>query len=405
MSLFRLGSAVCLIGTASLSAHALSLDQALQAAAQRAPEMIAASADSQAAQAMTIQAGALPDPKLAVWVDDLPTTGGERFRPGAAKRMVSLMQEVPNTARREAEQRLADAEARGAQAQARFARLNVRRETTLAWLTVYYLDQRLTVLDEQDGLNRQSQQRDLAAITGGASPTGAFGARLEALDLQDARDDLAAQRRQAVARLARWTGDDLAREPLAGALPAWLTATAHDDAGVAELPDIRAAALQQEAANAEVALARAATRPNWAVELGVGLDAMDKNMAMLKFTFDLPLFQGTRQDPRIAAAQAKVDKSQAEREARLLDARTEVAALAAEREALQRQLARIDRDTLPLLERQSQVALAGVAGGKGETGAVLDVRRARLAARMRHVELEGRLAEANARLFFLTGDH
>ncbi|MGC3963360.1 MAG: TolC family protein [Rhodocyclaceae bacterium] len=402
MSPIRLGLAACLYGTVSLSAHALSLDQAMQAASERAPDILAATAASRAAQSLTVSAGALPDPKLSAWVDDLPTSGPDRFRPGGAKRVVSVMQELPSSARREAEQRLAETEVRTAQARERFARLNVRREAALAWLGLYYVDRRVAVLDAQDALNQQWRQRDLASIAGGASPATAFGARTDALDLQDARDDLQAQRAQAVARLARWIGTSA--NTADGELPGWVSRPQVDDSALDQQPDIRTASLQHEAASAELALARAATHPNWGVELGFGLDAMDKGMAMVKFSVDLPIFQSTRQEPRIAAAQAEIDRSQAERDARLAEAHSEYATLLAERDALQRQLSRIDTDTLPLIDRQIQLALASVAGARSDTTAVIEARRARLAAQLRRIDIESRLAAANTRLYFLTGE-
>ena len=404
MSSFQRTLAAGLIGLAGTAVHAASIGEALDAAGSRAPEILAAQAATTAARSASMAAGTLPDPRLSVWVDDLPTTGEDRYHVGSSKRMASVMQEVPSGARRDAERQLADAEARGAEAQARASRLNVRREAALAWLELYFVDRRIAVLDAQDTLNAQAQKRDLASVGGGASPALAFAARLEANELRDVRDDLASARRQAQVRLARWTGGTAANQSADGDLPAWLAQDHLDAAGVETQPDLHAATIRHDAANAEFALAKAATHPNWAVELALGADAMDKGMAMLKFSMDLPVFQSSRQDPRIAAALARAEQSEAERAARLADLRREFDELAAERDALAHQRKRLTEETLPLLQRQADVALATLAGAKGDAGAVLEARKSRLAAEMRAVELQARLAATDTRLYFLTGE-
>ncbi|MBM3115480.1 TolC family protein [Jeongeupia naejangsanensis] len=390
-------------GAASLGAHALTLDEAL-AAAGGAPDLVASTAATTAAQSLTKSAGALPDPKLSVWVDDLQTSGPDAYRVGDAKRMVSLMQEVPNGDRRDAERQVAGAQLQTSEAQARYTQLSVRRETTLAWLALHYLDRKLDVLAAQDADNRHSQQAGVAALKGGASADAALAARLERDQLDDSRDDIERDRAKARAQLARWIGPALAAQPATGGLPAWLTTGRAQADDIAEQPEIRAAATQVSAAQAELALARAAKKPDWGVEVGWGYDAMDQGMAMVKFTFDLPVFAASRQDPKIAAALANVQKSDAERQARMAAYRQQIDELRAERTAILAQVDRLKTRTLPLIDQQVELALAGMKSGKGSDG-VLGARKARLAAQMRAIELESQLAAADTRLYFLTGAH
>ncbi|WP_432720077.1 TolC family protein [Jeongeupia wiesaeckerbachi] len=390
-------------GAASVGAHALTLDEAL-AATGTAPDIAASAAATSAAQSLTRSAGALPDPKLSVWVDDLQTSGPDAYRVGDAKRMVSLMQEVPNGDLRDAERQIAGAQLQTSEAQARYAQLNARRETTLAWLALHYLDRKLDVLAAQDADNRHSQQAGVAALKGGASADAALAARLERDQLDDSRDDIERDRARARAQLARWVGPELAAQPVTGGLPAWLTAARAQADDIAEQPEIRAAATQVGAAQAELALARAAKKPNWGVEVGWGYDAMDQGMAMVKFSFDLPVFAASRQDPKIAAALANVQKSDAERQARMAGYRQQIDELRAERMATLAQVDRLKTRTLPLIDQQVELALAGMKSGKG-SDSVLGARKARLAAQMRAIELESQLANADTRLYFLTGAH
>ncbi|GAA5786314.1 TolC family protein [Chitiniphilus shinanonensis] len=403
---FRIAWLAAVLGAASVPVHALTLAQALDAAQGHAPELAASAAATAAAQALTRSAGALPDPKLSIWIDDLPTEGDDAYRIGSAKRAFSLMQEVPNAGLRAAERRIADARLQGSEAQARYARLGVTRDTTLAWLALYYLDRKAALLDAQEAEIRRGEAAALARLKGGDSADGALAARLERAQLDDARDELARDRLRAQAQLARWVGTEAAAQPVSGELPDWLgaDAPAGDDL-LAEQPEIRAAATLLDGAQAELAMAQAAKRPNWGVELGWGLDAMDQGMAMLKFTFELPIFAASRQDPKIAAAYANVRQRDAERETRLADYRRQIAETRAEQAALRAQLDRLNTRTLPLIEQQAALALARLRAAAADGNAVLDARKARLAAQWRGVTLEADLADATARLHFLTGAH
>ncbi|WP_341675635.1 TolC family protein [Niveibacterium sp. SC-1] len=387
---------------ASAPTWALNLDQALDAALARAPELNASTAATSAARALTQSAGALPDPRLAVWVDDLPTSGDEAYRVDRSKRMVSLMQEVPSGARREAERRIAEARLQGSEAQARNARISVRRETTLAWLGLHFLARKSEVLDAQHAEVQRSEAASLAAIKGGGAPAAALLARLERNQLDDAQDELRRDTARARAELARWTGEDAAREPASGSLPVWLTQPSPADEDLERQPEVHLASTQLSEAQSELSLSEAGRSPDWSVELGAGQDAMSQNMAMVKFTVSLPVFTGSRQDPQIAAAQAAVLKSEAERAARVADFRREAQSLRAEEAALAAQLARLDTETLPLLDQQVALALAAMRGG-GNSAVVLDARKSRLAAQMRGIDLESRLAATRARLHFLAG--
>jgi len=398
--LLALAIAAC---AASTPARALSLEQALDAALARAPELNASAAATSAARALTKSAGALPDPRLAVWVDDLPTGGDDAYRVDRAKRMFSLMQEVPSGARREAERRIADARLQGSEAQARNARIAVRRETTLAWLNLHFLARKTELLAAQREEIQRSEATSVAAIKGGGAPAAALLARLERAQLEDAQDELLRDTALARAGLARWTGSGPAQEPASGALPPWLTRTSSAEEDLDQQPEVHLASTQLGEARGELGLSEASRRPDWGVELGVGQDAMSQGVAMLKFTVTLPVFTGSRQDPQVAAAQAAVLKSEAEREARVADFRRETESLHAEETALDAQLRRLSDETLPLLDQQIALALAALRGGKDNSAAVLDARKSRLTAQLRGVDLESRLAATRARLHFLAG--
>src|SRR5215470_624789 len=76
----------------------LSLEAAVEQALQRAPQVEAKSASVDAAQALTVSAGRLPDPQLVVGIDNLPVTGPDAYSTTAdfmTMRKIGLAQQFP----------------------------------------------------------------------------------------------------------------------------------------------------------------------------------------------------------------------------------------------------------------------------------------------------------------------
>ncbi len=397
-------AAVVLLCAASQPGYALTLDEALAAARAQAPDLIASRAAETAARSLTVSAGTLPDPKLTLGVDNFPLEGADRYQAGKSMRSIGLMQEFPNAGKREAERQMAAAQWQASSAQNRFTDLNVQRETTLAWLSLYYLDRKAQVLTEQEAENRNSLTLAKATLVAGGAAQNALAAQLENQQLADARDDLDSDLRRAQAALARWTGLDTARQPVTGPLPAWVL-EAKPAADLSQQPDLHAAHSAVDAARAELALAQAGKQVDWGVEVALERSEMGQNQAMVKLSFDLPLFGASRQDPKIAAAAASLQRTQAELDARSASYRQQYTEAMAQHDSLTAQLARLKQTVLPLIDRQIDLALAGYKSGQEASTAVLDARKARLAARLRAIDLASRLSAANVQLYFLAGEH
>jgi outer membrane protein TolC len=123
-------------------------------------------------------------------------------------------------------------------------------------------------------------------------------------------------------------------------------------------------------------------------------------MVNLTLSFDLPLFVGSRQGPKIAAERARLVAVEAEREALEREHRQELAADLAEYERLDRALARLDDTLLPLAEEKVALAMADYRAGRGELMAVVEARRQRIETRLRRIDLARDRALNNARLHF-----
>ncbi|MFC7421709.1 TolC family protein [Iodobacter arcticus] len=386
------------------SAQALTLDEALIAAKNYAPDLIASQSGEVATHALTQSAGSLPDPKIAFTIDSLPLEGEDQYQVGKSMRSIGLMQEFPNAGKRAAERQIATAAWQASSAQHRYAQLNVKRATTLAWLSLYYTQEKAQILDAQVIENQNSLSLSRAALAGGGTADNALAAQLETQQLADARDDLKSELQQARALLARWIGPDRAREIVNGPLPVWQREPASEDQ-FSKQPDLHAASSQISAARAELALMEAGKHPDWGLELALQRSDMGQSQAMVRIYFDLPFFTASRQDPKIAAATANLQRAEAEKTARSAGYRQQYAELNAQGDALTSQLQRLKQLTLPLIQKQAELALAGLQSSKGSSNAVLEARKTKRVAQLRALDLTSRLATIQAQIFFLTGGH
>lgn len=127
-------------------------------------------------------------------------------------------------------------------------------------------------------------------------------------------------------------------------------------------------------------------------------------MVNISVSFDLPIFTGSRQTPKIAAERAKLSQLEAEREVALRIHTQQLAADLAEYQRLDRALARLDQTLLPLAEEKVRLSLADYSAGTGELTSVINARRQLVDTRLRRVDTARDRALSNARLHFASGD-
>ncbi|MBU1223782.1 MAG: TolC family protein [Gammaproteobacteria bacterium] len=393
----------------SVCAESLSFDDALTLAVSETPVLRAESAQIDAARQAAIPAGELPDPKLALGIDNLPIEGPDRYsltRDFMTMRRIGLMQEFPNAAKRDARVAAARGRVAQAEAQTRITRLAVLRETAVAWIARDAVERQLAGIDALVEENRVFEASVRARIAGGkGNALEVVAPRQEAAMIEARRDELDARRRQAVAALERWVGPR-AQAPLAGSAPDWpidRDALAHALHGHPELTvfDPKARVL-----DAEVAEAQAGKKPDWALELAYQKRGSQfSDMAMVNVTFDLPVFTGSRQNPQIAARQAERAALDAEREAVLREHAAMLETDFAEYQRLARAVTRQRNVLLPLADEKAALALAAWRGGKGELADLVMARRERIDAGLMAIALEGERRQMAARLHYAYGDY
>lgn len=329
MSPYRWLAAVPLAALVAGPAFAgpLTYAAALDLAERSAPSLQASQLTVDAARAASRAAGQLPDPKLSVGIQDYPVSGphaGSFTRDDFTMAKVGVMQDVPNAARRRAEVAGATAEIGVAQAETMETRRNVRVATALAWIDLAYAERRLATLDQLVGGLKDLWAGQPASVASGASrpAVGLEPKRLQAV-FADKRSELVSAVAKARAELTRWTGD--AAPTAAGEAPHYEIDAATLHAAIERHPSLVTAEAAELRAEAGVAGARAAKRPDWGWEVSYGRrDPRFGDLLSAGVTVSLPIFQGSRQEPVIAARLADRNRARIEREDRR---RTLVAAL------------------------------------------------------------------------------
>ncbi|MCL6555395.1 MAG: TolC family protein [Burkholderiales bacterium] len=382
--------------------HALSFEEALRLAQARAPQVRAAEDRLAAARAVEKAAAALPDPKLVLGLDNVPVDGPDAYslsRDFMTMRRIALMQDVPNQAKREARVAAARGQVAVAELEAEVARLTVLREAAVAWIARHTVERQLARIDALSEENRLFEAAVRARVAAGsAAPTEVVAPRQEAALIAERRDELLARRSQAIAALRRWIGP-AADEPLTGPAPDWPLAPELLMHRLHRHPELRVFDARSRVMDAEVAAAQAEKRPDWSLELAYQQRGPQfSNMASVQLRFDLPLFPGARQDPRIAARQAERAALDAERDAVFREHRAALEADLADYLRLSQALRRQREVLLPLAEEKVALALAAWRGNRASLADLIAARRERIEAELRAIALEGERLQLAARL-------
>lgn len=195
----------------SLAAERLTFDAALQRAELDAPSLKGRALSVSAAQSAAIAADRLPDPTLDVGIRDFPVTGPDagRFnRDDFTMTTIAVSQQFINPAKRNARAARAGAEISIAKADVKLEARNIRLETALAWVDVYYGERKLDQLQLLEASLADLQSTVTARLTSGsARPSQALEPDQLRAQISDRRIALVAEIAKGKARLARYTGD------------------------------------------------------------------------------------------------------------------------------------------------------------------------------------------------------
>lgn len=376
----------------ALAGAPLSVEAAMREAVARAPSLAAQRAMETAAREDALRAGALPDPRLALGIDNLPIQGPEAGRFGAdmmTMRRVGLMQELPSRSKREARRHAADTRIEIARSDADAMRLDVARTAAEAWIEHWEAQAALDLLEALREESERAVATAEARLRGGEGAAAeALAARAERVALENRMAAARAAREASAAGLARWLGEDVqARELQPPDFERLVVSPERLLAALDAHARLRQWARREDEAEASLRLAQAERRPDLSLGLSYGArSAGMPDMVMLEVGIGLPVFTRNRQDRDVAARLAELEAVRAGRE----DVRL------AQREALQRSLAnwrglgeeaaRYREQLLPLARDRSAVALAAYRSGAA-LQPWLDARRDEIDLRLAYVQV------------------
>lgn len=397
----RLLLAVCAGSTLTGAAFALTYAEALSAAERISPALQAQRAALAGAVGLQGAAAELPDPKLALGVENLPISGADRLslsRDFMTMQRIALMQDVPNRAKREARAQGAEARADRERAALELVRLQLRQGLMRAWLGAQFAGRRQAALTEVQQENRRLQDSMPGRIAAGsATAADLVMARQEALALADRSDELARDAAKARAALRRLIGPR-AEEPLQDDPPLPRLEAAELRAQLAQHAELAVYPAMLGMARAEVREAQAESRGDWSWELAYSRRGRQwGDMVSVQLSFDLPWQKERRQLPLLNAKQRELERIESEREDQLRRLAQDLDEQLAELASLDRQWERMQGEGLRLAQERVALGLAGYQAGKAELGVVLGARRELLESRLRLVEIEAQRADLRAR--------
>lgn len=392
---------VASLHAAAAKAAPMTFDAALSAARTHAPSFRAKGFGLDEARAARGAAGALPDPKVSVGVENFPISGPLAFKPSRddfSGVRVGLSQDIPNLAKRRAQRTRADADIAVANADAVMEARSVEVETAVAWITLAFAQKRLVALDGvSGGLARFVRATPASVAAGSARPAQTVAGKQALAALDDRRDELVAAVSTARANLARWTGDP---DPVvSGRIPDF-------DVNAAELigmldanPALAPLAARLEQARAGVRVAEADRRPDLGVDLSyIRRDPRFGDYVSAGVTVGLPLFQKRRQLPMIAARWAETAQRFAEQDASRRELAAKLQTALADHVMHHAQWMR-SRDTLePLAHQRADLETASYAAGRASLIDVANAETALVDAALTTLDREALVAIDGARL-------
>lgn len=355
------------------AAEGLTLSDALTKALQQNPTLQAAGQQAEAARGRQQQAGVLPNPEVGMLLEDF--SGDTGVSAGDATTTMELSQRLELGGKRSSRVAIARTDTGEAELAAQVRRLEVVRDTRIAFHTLQVAQERLRLAREAEALARQVHQAVQARIEAGkVSPIE--GARTQvALNAAERRARLAERETaQARTRLSvLWGG-----EPVPGdivsltPLPATLTPPPED---TSRSPELSRLSLEVERARAGVRAARAGTVPDITLRIGTKREAVTEDQSLLAgVSLPLPLFNRNQGERR--AAHAELNAAEATLAAEKLQVEAEITSQRQQLEAAHAEARALQEGVLGTAEQAFAATREGYRAGKFGLLELLDAQRA-----------------------------
>ncbi|KQU87651.1 transporter [Variovorax sp. Root318D1] len=381
------------------AAAPLSLDAALQLAAQRSETTRAARAGALSATEAARAAAQMPDPTLRIGVDNLPATGPDRFhttRDSMTMKRIGISQEWLSADKRAARQAAAEASIGREEVQVQAAAADTRRQTALAYVDAFYAGEGLKLARLMEHHAREELEASRARLSSAAGNSqdvlalaGAKGAS------EDETADILQQQSAASAAFQRWVG-----VPPHELVPLNAIALPSESTYVAGHPTVAAMQRDVDVARHAAAVTASNRKPNWTWEVAYGQRTGYADMVSVGVSIPLPVAPGERQDRDTAAKLALVEKAEADLAEGVRAARTEYRALASDAERLQQRIERYRAGVVVPAGQRTAAATAAYQSNQASLAALFEARHAEVEAQRKLLALQRDLAKTHVQLAF-----
>ena len=355
----------------------LRLADLLREAREKNPELKAATARARASQSSISPAGALDDPMLMLQLWNAPVDFS------TVPVMLQLSQNIPLGGKRGARTDIARADARMAEADLGQKQRDVETQVAAAYFDLFLADRTQQIDDEVEAILGVVLRAARARVsTGKAEQVELLRAQGALVQLRSERETAIDQHRSSWARLSALLDRDPAAPPgrttRPGLLDALPDASALTERALRERPELAGSRAAIEGAQAQERLARANRIPDLGL-FAAGMHTFNNPTGVSDFLFagfqvNLPIFSGSKNEPRITAAQAQLIAAQEGGRA----LRNRVVAEVAEHYAhVLAEMHQIDlhHQLIPLARQAVQSGQASYAAGRSDFTMVLESAR------------------------------
>jgi len=388
---------IALLMLAAAAPPPLRLTDLLREAREKNPEMKAAQARLHAAQESVSPAGALDDPELSIQLWNAPADFA------TVPVMVQLTQAIPLGGKRGARREIASSQAAAAEAELAAKQREIATQVASAYLDLFLAQRTQEVDDELESLLEVVANLSQSRIAKGKAEQIEFlRAQASLIQVRSDRENAVDRRLSAWARLAALVdrnppGPAGATTP-PGVLGSFPAAGLLQARALRLRPELAVARAEVAGAQAKARLARAAAVPDLGVFVA-GMHAFrnaagESNFVFAGLQINLPIFGGSKTQPRISSAEAELISAQESERATRNRVAAEVAEAHAHLLSEQRQIA-LHHQLIPIARQAVESAQASYASGRADFATVLDSARE---LRMHDLDLATHLAMYEQRL-------
>ena len=377
----------------------LTLEAALRLAVERSDASRAAHASLLSATETLRMAGQLPDPVLRVGIDNLPSTGPDRFsatRDSMTMKRIGLSQEWLSADKRLSLEAAARAGVEREMTQQKVADASTRLQTALAYVDASYSAEMLqlaTLMEHHAHEELEASRARLSSATGSSQEvllsTGARGSA------EDDSADIRQQQNTARLALQRWVGtmpDELAPLPS--------IAVPGESAYLERHPVIVAMQRSLDVAAQAAAVAGTNRKPNWTWEVSYGQRTGYSDMVSVGVTIPLAIAPGERQDREAAAKLALVQKAEAELAEAMRTAIAEYQGLRSDDQRLQERIERYRTGVVSVAAQRTSAVTAAYRSNQASLVVLFEARHAEVDTRRKLLGLQRDLARVRVQMAF-----